>query len=144
MCFYLKHIPKLALALALNSPVQATELTHHFVNPSFGGNPLNGVFLLNQADQQNNFTDPSRPQPKSNFEKFKDRVNQATLNKLAQSAITDSPLFDNKGNPVVGGPYKIGDLTITVSVDPLDPAKKSITVADGITDPITFDVTPAP
>jgi curli production assembly/transport component CsgF len=38
--------------------VQATELVYTPVNPSFGGNPLNGTWLLNNAQAQNDFDDP--------------------------------------------------------------------------------------
>lgn len=37
---------------------QATELVYTPVNPSFGGNPLNGTWLLNNAQAQNDFDDP--------------------------------------------------------------------------------------
>ncbi|MBK5519835.1 curli assembly protein CsgF [Pseudomonas sp. TH10] len=38
--------------------VQATELVYTPVNPSFGGNPLNGTWLLNNAQAQNDYDDP--------------------------------------------------------------------------------------
>jgi curli production assembly/transport component CsgF len=38
--------------------VQATELVYTPVNPSFGGNPLNGTWLLNNAQSQNDYDDP--------------------------------------------------------------------------------------
>ena len=38
--------------------VHATELVYTPVNPSFGGNPLNGTWLLNNAQAQNDFDDP--------------------------------------------------------------------------------------
>ncbi|MFJ3487513.1 curli assembly protein CsgF [Pseudomonas sp. NPDC090202] len=37
----------------------ATELVYTPVNPNFGGNPLNGAVLLNEAQAQNDFKDPS-------------------------------------------------------------------------------------
>ena len=38
--------------------VQATELVYTPINPSFGGNPLNGTWLLNNAQAQNDYDDP--------------------------------------------------------------------------------------
>ncbi|MGJ7517625.1 curli assembly protein CsgF [Pseudomonas baetica] len=38
--------------------VQATELVYTPVNPAFGGNPLNGTWLLNNAQAQNDYDDP--------------------------------------------------------------------------------------
>jgi len=37
---------------------QATELVYTPVNPNFGGNPLNGPTLLNEAQAQNDYKDP--------------------------------------------------------------------------------------
>lgn len=44
--------------LAAGHAVQATELVYTPINPSFGGNPLNGTWLLNNAQAQNDFDDP--------------------------------------------------------------------------------------
>ncbi|PYY69543.1 curli production assembly protein CsgF [Pseudomonas jessenii] len=38
--------------------VHATELVYTPINPSFGGNPLNGTWLLNNAQAQNDYDDP--------------------------------------------------------------------------------------
>ncbi len=38
----------------------AGTLTYTPTNPSFGGNPLNGTFLLNQAQSQNQYTPSSQ------------------------------------------------------------------------------------
>ena len=42
-------ISGLLIGLASAAAVQATELVYTPVNPSFGGNPLNGTWLLNNA-----------------------------------------------------------------------------------------------
>lgn len=46
------------LGLGSGGLVQATELVYTPINPSFGGNPLNGTWLLNNAQAQNDFDDP--------------------------------------------------------------------------------------
>jgi curli production assembly/transport component CsgF len=48
----------LLLGCGSGSLVQATELVYTPVNPSFGGNPLNGTWLLNNAQAQNDYDDP--------------------------------------------------------------------------------------
>ena len=44
-------ISGLLIGLASAAAVQATELVYTPVNPSFGGNPLNGTWLLNNAQR---------------------------------------------------------------------------------------------
>ncbi|AZV26422.1 curli production assembly protein CsgF [Pseudomonas syringae] len=51
-------ISGLLIGLASAAAVQATELVYTPVNPSFGGNPLNGTWLLNNAQAQNDHDDP--------------------------------------------------------------------------------------
>ncbi|KAF2391600.1 MULTISPECIES: curli assembly protein CsgF [Pseudomonas] len=46
------------LGLASCGLVHATELVYTPINPSFGGNPLNGTWLLNNAQAQNDYDDP--------------------------------------------------------------------------------------
>ncbi|BBU84820.1 hypothetical protein EIMP300_62200 [Escherichia coli] len=46
--------------LMLISPLSwAGSMTFQFRNPNFGGNPNNGAFLLNSAQAQNSYKDPS-------------------------------------------------------------------------------------
>ncbi len=48
----------LLLALLLSHAAGATELVYTPVNPSFGGSPLNGAWLLGNAQAQNDHKDP--------------------------------------------------------------------------------------
>ncbi|MCY1402277.1 curli assembly protein CsgF [compost metagenome] len=48
----------LAAGLVLATSVNATQLVYTPVNPNFGGNPLNGAYLLNNAQSQNDHDDP--------------------------------------------------------------------------------------
>lgn len=48
----------LLAGLLLSSGVGATELVYTPVNPSFGGSPLNGAWLLGNAQAQNDKKDP--------------------------------------------------------------------------------------
>jgi curli production assembly/transport component CsgF len=50
-CYWV--IPAIAvLIIDVSTPVNASELVYHPVNPTFGGNPLNGAPLLSQAQAQ--------------------------------------------------------------------------------------------
>ncbi|MCY1406746.1 curli assembly protein CsgF [compost metagenome] len=57
-----KNIPSLSIilaaGLALATSANATQLVYTPVNPNFGGNPLNGAYLLNNAQSQNDHDDP--------------------------------------------------------------------------------------
>ncbi|WP_136065028.1 curli assembly protein CsgF [Modicisalibacter radicis] len=49
----------LILAIMLtSSPLYAGELIYQPINPSFGGDPLNGNYLLNKAQSQDDNEDP--------------------------------------------------------------------------------------
>lgn len=51
-------VPLIALALlGLPATVGASELRFNFVNPTFGGNPLNSTHLYAGADRQNQYKD---------------------------------------------------------------------------------------
>jgi curli production assembly/transport component CsgF len=39
-------------AVLVSGPCLATQLVYHPANPTFGGNPLNGSYLLSQAQAQ--------------------------------------------------------------------------------------------
>jgi curli production assembly/transport component CsgF len=70
--------------LSLLATAQATELVYTPVNPSFGGSPLNGAWLLGNAQAQNDEKDPdsvsrsafSRP---SALERFSNQLESRLL-----------------------------------------------------------------
>ncbi len=105
----------------------ATELVYVPVNPSFGGNPANGQWLMNSASAQNKFKDTSTAtQQKSPFQSFEDNLNRELLSRLAQK-IVDMAFGEGGLQP---GTYLIGGYTIDVGTD-----SNGITVV--ITDPAT-------
>ncbi|MCX2781225.1 curli production assembly protein CsgF [Microbulbifer thermotolerans] len=68
------------------TPLSATELIYEPVNPNFGGNPLNGSYLLNNAQAQDRHKDPDRldtlyEQP-SALDRFTDSLETRLLNQL--------------------------------------------------------------
>lgn len=87
----MKRIKLVGLVLAPLIPLasgiaSATELIYEPVNPSFGGNPLNGNYLLSNAQAQDTHEDPNRPedlyeQP-SALDRFTDSLETRLLNQL--------------------------------------------------------------
>jgi len=89
------------LLVALPAAVGAGPIVYTPVNPSFGGNPLNGPNLLNSANSQNKFTDPSVQSlfgrtPQSDLDLFNQRLQSLILDRIANSL--SSSLFDSSGN----------------------------------------------
>ncbi|MDD1012682.1 curli assembly protein CsgF [Pseudomonas rubra] len=77
-----------ALLAALGSQAGATELVYTPVNPAFGGNPLNGTWLLNNAQAQNDHDDPAIKDRASAFastsalERFTSQLESRLLSQL--------------------------------------------------------------
>jgi curli production assembly/transport component CsgF len=61
----------------------ATELVYTFENPSFGGNPLYGAALLNNAQAQNEEKDTLADQ--TPLEKFNETLQRSILNRLSST-----------------------------------------------------------
>lgn len=101
-------VPVLAAVALLVSapPSQATGLVYTPVNPSFGGNPLNGNVLLNNANAQNRHKDPDATGPSSgtrtpsSLDTFNQRLQSLILSRIADSVTGD--LFDENGNLKAG------------------------------------------
>lgn len=115
----------------LSAGVQSSELTYVPVNPSFGGNPLNGPVLLNQANAQNKFTDKSSSSSagtSSTLSQFNSMLQSAILSRVS-SAVTSSIVgTDGKLTP---GTVETTDFTI--SIVNLSPGLLQITTTDKTT-----------
>ena len=81
--------------------LNASELIYQPINPSFGGNPINGSFLLNKASAQNKHKAPLSV--KTYAEKFQESLERAYINKIVRE-ITDLAFgeteYDENGDPV--------------------------------------------
>jgi curli production assembly/transport component CsgF len=53
----------IAIGVTASVPALASELVYHPVNPTFGGNPLNGSFLLSTAQAQGQGTKSGAQSP---------------------------------------------------------------------------------
>lgn len=85
----------------LSPLVMATELVYVPINPSFGGSPLNGAFLLSKANSQNTHTAPLNE--RTYDERLQDSLERAYINRIVRE-ITDIAFgeqeFDEDGNPI--------------------------------------------
>lgn len=104
-----------ALVFAV-AELQAGELVYTPVNPAFGGNPLNGVFLLNEAQLQDNYKDPEASSAASRglgtpLEQFNQSLQRTILNRIA-SAVTGD-IVDSAGN-LIPGTIQTSDFIIDI------------------------------
>lgn len=106
-----------AAALGACQGAIATELVYVPVNPSFGGSPLNGSILLNEALATNRHTDPEAggspdtDTTNRSLQSFQSALENNILNRLASAATTK--LVDANGN-FVPGTFDTANYTITI------------------------------
>ncbi len=88
---------------------QGSELTFEFTNPSFGGNPLNGTFLLNSAQAQSDFKEPGVEfDPLASFQQ---NLERQVLNAMARKIVNDIYSEEGLGD---GGLYSTDNYQIEV------------------------------
>lgn len=91
----------LALLLSVSVNGLASSLVYTPVNPSFGGSPLNGGFLLNGAQLQNAYKDPELEDDEgSALDDFNERLQRSLLSRLT-SSLSES-FTDDNGNLIPG------------------------------------------
>ncbi len=124
-----RSIP-LAFLLTTVTMASASELLYQPVNPSFGGNPNYGAYLLNSAKAQNQFDDPDAPSRKelTPTEEFNQRLQRSLLSRMT-SIISRSVIGDNGAiNP---GNFETTDFLI--SITDLGGGQMNITTTDKVT-----------
>lgn len=114
----MRSVILLALAtysLAMTLSASASELIYMPINPAFGGNPMNGAVLLNEAQAINTYKDPGlAAQQKTPGQQFSDSLQRSVISRLSFSAA--SGLVDAQGNLVATAqPLQTADFTITIS-----------------------------
>lgn len=124
----------LGLMAVFSLPAAATEIIHRFENPSFGGNPLNGPVLLNQATAQNNLKDPNiaakaSASQQTPLERFKASLQSSILSQISRSSSQN--LFDDNGNLLLGTNLQFDGFSITVDSTPVN-GTVNINITDGI------------
>lgn len=120
--------------ILISVPSKASELVYKPINPSFGGNPLNGSFLLGKANAQNKHKAPVAK--KSYAEKFQESLERAYISKMVRE-ITDLAFGEESDSSLFGEDsiFSSGDYEILVLTSNTD----AITVQ--ITNTITGEVT---
>lgn len=97
----------------------ATELIYTPVNPSFGGNPLNGNYLLNNASAQNSKKDPKSDKSPYSDSSSLDRFTDTLESRLLSQLLTD--VGDGNDGTLVTDDFIVnildvdGTLTITIT-----------------------------
>ncbi|MCW5619326.1 MAG: hypothetical protein KIS65_08975 [Nitrosomonas sp.] len=100
----------LLLFYIMNFPsAYATELVYTFENPSFGGNPLYGAPLLNNAQAQNDKEDSLSNQ--TPLEKFNETLQRSILNRL--SSTIAGQIIGNHGE-IIPGTIETTDFIIDI------------------------------
>jgi curli production assembly/transport component CsgF len=98
------------------SCVQASELAYVPNNPSFGGNPLNGPVLLNQAQAQNRYVEKSSSSGaysgQTALTQFNSMLQSAILSRVS-SAVTSSIVGAN--GQLVPGVVETTDFRIAIT-----------------------------
>lgn len=107
-----------AALVVLASTASAGQLIYTPVNPNFGGNPLNGNYLLSSAQAQNKHQAPSADLGSSELgqqtalDRFNQTLEQSMLSRI--SAAATSQLFDSSGN-LIPGTVNTQDFSIVVA-----------------------------
>ncbi|MDB6048704.1 MAG: curli fiber protein CsgF [Pseudomonas sp.] len=105
----------MVLLSGLSGTAHASELAYVPNNPSFGGNPLNGPVLLNQAQAQNHFTaksDSSSSSGQTALSQFNSMLQSAILSRVS-SAVTSSIVGPN--GQLIPGIVETTDFRIAIT-----------------------------
>ncbi|MCL2912679.1 curli assembly protein CsgF [Shewanella corallii] len=103
------------LSLAFCASSGATELVYTPINPTFGGNPLNGTFLLNKANAQNKHTEAADDK---DFEtRFRESLERNIINTITRN-VADGELTEgyyNTGQHEIQITPTASGVTITIT-----------------------------
>ena len=101
-----------ALLLASTNMARASELVYTPINPSFGGNPFNAQWLLDQAQVQNRFEEEYE---RDLVEDFEERLIRQIFYRMSRMIIDEA--FGEYGEAIEPGYYEIGNYHIDISTD---------------------------
>lgn len=79
-----------ATALLITCSAWSSELVYQPVNPNFGGSPLNGNVLLNNAQAQNTYKDPDRRVSGASGTSALDRLSNSLQSRLIGQILSDA------------------------------------------------------
>ena len=94
-------------ALVAAGSASAEEIKYRPNNPSFGGNPFNGPYLLSNATSQRQFAAPERNKP-TTAEQFSDAIERSLINRISRD-IADQMLGENARE---SGSFSVGNTNV--------------------------------
>lgn len=107
----------IAALLLVTANSNAGEIVYTPVNPSFGGSPLNGAWMLNNAESQNDFKDKSSTASRdlsrstSDLDRFNDLLQRSLLNRIASSITSNIVTAEGE---LVPGTFETADFIIEI------------------------------
>ena len=104
-----------ALFLANANMAAASELVYTPINPSFGGDPFNGQWLLDQAQAQRKFEEDYAQWQRTPLEEFQDMLSRQILYRMASDIVDEA--FGEYGEALQPGHYEIGNYIIDITTD---------------------------
>ena len=106
--------PGWLLAALLISPLvaHADEMRYHPINPSFGGSPFNGSYLLGSAQDQRGFEAPEKERPTA-LQEFQDTISRSLMSQISRQ-ISDQILGEDAKE---SGTFSVGDTTVNFHRD---------------------------
>lgn len=123
--------------IALSSSIMASQLVYQPINPTFGGNPMNGTILMNKAQAQNKHKE--KRSEKTYADKFRESLERSIMNKLIRQ-ITDyaNGEVDEDGNPIFVEDqlFSSGDYLIEVIIS--NPDSLTVQLTNTETDEVTI------
>ncbi|WP_281556922.1 curli assembly protein CsgF [Thalassomonas sp. RHCl1] len=118
--------------LFLVLPALATELVYQPINPSFGGNPMNGSFLLNKAQAQNKHK--ASMDEKSYADKFQESLERSYINQMVRK-ITDEAFGETSGAFGEDTIFTSGDYEILIMGS--NPDTITVQISNSVTGEVT-------
>lgn len=91
----------------------ASELVYTPINPSFGGNPLHGQWLLNLAQEQSKFKEEIADWREITLDTFEEMITSQILYRIARDIVLEA-----FGEDILEvGHYEIGNFAIDITTD---------------------------
>jgi curli production assembly/transport component CsgF len=138
-----KPLALVFLLVVLQGAAHANPLVYTPVNPTFGGSPLNGPYLLNRAQSQDRSKDPNAASPfnplssQSQLDQFNSALQQAVLSRV--SAAVSSSIIGPDGRLIPG---TVETQNFLISISDLGGGRIRILTTDKLTGASTsFDIT---
>lgn len=120
------------ICLSASLPVSASELVYHPDNPTFGGNAINGQYLLNRAQSQNTHRDGRASSIRDPLRNFEETLTRQILNQISRRVLDQA---FGRGELEAGGLFVYGDYQIEVITT--NPDSIVVTITNQLTNELT-------